>query len=283
MINIKNISLLALLLLLVGTIGAIFTFQFVSKAEEIAEEKLINDNHFTNINISTDNSKVEILPTNDSKARVELSGKAKKYTFEANVEGKTLIILLKEKYWKPINFDFLSMFLTLKVYVPEKLYDSIQVRSNNGQVQVEKLEAKDIHIETDNGRIVLSDVKGSNITTKADNGRMELKNIASSTVSVKASNGKILLDNVEGEISGKTNNGSITLITNQLDRPIELETDNGQIKIEAEKEPSNATLSIDVDNGKVDVFGHSDRNMIFGKGENLIKLSTNNGKITVSK
>lgn len=283
MINIKNISILALFLLLVGTIGAILTFQFMSKAEEISEGKLIDDNHFANINISTDNSRVEILPTNDSKARAELSGKAKKYTFEANVEGDTLVILLKDKHWKLINFDFWSNTLLLKVFVPEKQYDSIKVRSNNGRVQAEKLEAKDIHIETDNGRILLADINGSNIITKADNGRTELKNVAASTVSVKAANGKILLDNVEGTISGKANNGSITLITKQLDRSIDLSTDNGQIKIETENEPSNAAFSINVHNGKVDVFGHSDRNMTFGKGENIIKLSTHNGRITVTK
>lgn len=106
MINIKNISIIALIILLIGIVGSIFTFKFMSKAEQISEEKVIDDDRFTNINIITGNAKVEIVPTKDSTTTVELSGKAKKYTFEANVEGNTLDIILKEKQWKLVHFDF---------------------------------------------------------------------------------------------------------------------------------------------------------------------------------
>ncbi|MFK4996644.1 DUF4097 family beta strand repeat-containing protein [Bacillus sp. N9] len=169
----------------------------------------------------------------------------------------------------------------MTVYVPEQLYDTIYTKNNNGRIEAEKLNAKEIQMETDNGRIHLTDVKASNVTTKTDNGRTELKNIVADTISVKAANGRVILDNVEGDLVGKTNNGSITMITKQLNHPIELVTDNGKIKIETEKEPENATLNADVANGKVRIYGHSDKHIVFGNGKNLIQLRTHNGSITV--
>ncbi|MEK3889101.1 DUF4097 family beta strand repeat-containing protein [Bacillus sp. FSL K6-3431] len=283
MINIKNISIIALIILLIGIVGSIFTFKFMSKAEQISEEKVIDDDRFTNINIITGNAKVEIVPTKDSTTTVELSGKAKKYTFEANVEGNTLDIILKEKQWKLVHFDFFSTSLSLKVFVPEKQYDAIQIENNNGRVQAENLEAKEMDVETDNGRIELKNIESSTVKAEANNGRIELKSIKALSVAVKADNGKIILEDVDGKLSGRTNNGSISLVTNNLKRQIDFATDNGSIKIETDKEPENATIDAKVDNGKVNIFGNSDKSAIFGNGEHTIKLKTNNGSITVTK
>jgi len=264
---IKKISIIAFILLLIGVVGGALTFDSMNKSNQISEEKIINNDRFTDINIATDNAKIEMIATEDPTTKVELSGtviKNKKYTFAADVDGNKLSIKLKENRLNFFNFGFFSTSLSLKVYVPKKSYDSMQIKSNNGRVHVESLQAKDINVETDNGRIELKNIKGKRVTTKADNG-------------------KILLDDVEGKISGKANNGSISLVTNHLDRPIEFETDNGYINIQTEQEPKNATLDVQIDNGKANIFGSSDRNIKFGNGEHLIKLKTNNGRITVAK
>lgn len=283
MINLKNISIIALLLLIIGIVGSIITFKTLSRPEPVSEKRVIENAQFTNISITTDNAKVEVLPTKDAKATVELSGKAKNYMFEASEEGNTLAVVLKEKQWKLVSFDFFLNALTLKVYVPEKQYEAMQIDNNNGRIQVENLVAKKLNVDTDNGRIELKNMESSEVKAKADNGRIELKNIKALSVAVKADNGKILLEEVDGKLSGKTNNGRISLVTNNLERQIDFETDNGSIKIQTEKEPKNVTFNIKVDNGKVDIFGSSDRSSIFGNGEHLIKLKSDNGGITVTK
>ncbi|MCM3112714.1 DUF4097 family beta strand repeat-containing protein [Lederbergia lenta] len=283
MINVKNISIIALLLLLIGIVGSIITFKSLGKPEPVSEKRGIDDDQFTNINIVAGNAKVEILPTKDTKATAELSGKAKNYVFEANVEGNTLAVVLKEKHWKLVSFDFFSTALTLKVYVPEKQYDTIQIESNNGRFHAENLVAKEMNVKTDNGRIELENIESSTVKAEANNGRIELKSIKALSVAVEADNGKILLEDVDGKLSGKTNNGRISLVTNNLERQIDFATDNGSIKIQTEKEPKNVTFDIKVDNGKVDILGSSDRSSIFGNGEHLIKLKSNNGGIKVTK
>src|SRR5690625_5178363 len=110
-----------------------------------------------------------------------------------------------------------------------------------------------------------------------------MKNINSSTVDVNTSNGKIRLDHVDGDVFGKTNNGAIEFIRENLDRSIELETDNGKIDIHTKQEPTHVAFDVRVDNGKVSISRSSNWDTIIGSGENLIKLKTNNGSINVTK
>lgn len=283
--NIKIIATAALFLLLVGIVGSIATFKSIGQSEQISDERVI-DKDFANISISTNNSKVEIYPSNDSTATVELSGKAAKnlkYTFSADVNGDTLNVELKEKLRKLFNFDFFTTSMTLRVYVPEKQYESIQSKSDNGYIKAEKLNADEFTIGTDNGRIELDKIKSSTVTAKASNGQIDMENITATSVEVKSNNGRVNLDNVEGKIVGKVNNGRVSLTTNNLDRPIEIESDNGEIIITTDKEPTNATIDATVHNGKTDIFGQSNRNVVFGKGENMIRLVSHNGRITVNK
>ncbi|GAB3062066.1 DUF4097 family beta strand repeat-containing protein [Virgibacillus ainsalahensis] len=266
MFNIKSIAVIALILLLVGITGAVFTFK--SAEPEVLEEEIeVSDEEFTHVDIIVDNSEVKVLPTNEQTATVEFLGNQaneSKYNLRAKVEGDTLFISMKEKRFKWLNVDFTLPNSSLTVYLPEKLYESVRIETDNGRVQAGELQTKDVNVNSNNGQIELENVNGSTITTKTDNGR-------------------IMLEDVEGKLSARTGNGEISLRTDHLDRPIEFETDNGRIEIQTENEPTNAIFEIQVDNGKATIFGNSHWNTGVGNGDNLIKLTTNNGNINVAK
>ncbi|WP_342510156.1 DUF4097 family beta strand repeat-containing protein [Sporosarcina sp. FSL K6-2383] len=263
----KNKLFIALVLVLVVAGGISFLFKQVNAFEKSDSKKVIDDLSFSNITISTDNAAVEIVPTTDSVATVEYTGKTKKnkkFIFEADVKGDTLSIQFKEKRKGFTQFGFSSLDLTLTVQLPKKQYERLQVETDNGRIIADQLQAQDIKLDTDNGRI-------------------ELKQVTAKTVDVKTDNGKILLEDIEGKIKAKTDNGQVTLITNSLDQSIDLETDNGRIEIQTETEPTNAIIDAKTDNGQVELFGQENKHVTFGKGENLIKLRTDNGRITVTK
>lgn len=261
----KVFIIVALVLLAAGGITLMFNTRDIF--ENNAKKKVIDDQSFTNIEILTTNAAVEIIPTEDSETTVAYSGKTKKnseFIFEADVKGNTLSVQFKEKRRSFINFGFSSLDLKLIVKVPEKQYDRIQAESDNGRIKVENVQTKELVLETDNGAI-------------------ELKTINATAVNVKTDNGAIILDHVDGTIVGRTDNGRISLVTNNLDRPIELTTDNGKIDIQTEKEPTNATIDVKTDNGRINVFGYDNKHTKFGSGEHLIKLRTDNGRITITK
>lgn len=281
--NIKLISLIALALLIVGVIGSVFTFNSVHQSDWLTKEEIIPSEGIENLDILTNNTKIEVLPTNDSDITAELSTKSKKHELLVKVEDSTLFIEVKDKQRSFISLDFFSFGTTLVVYVPEKAYDSLQVESDNGRITIDEIEANDVNIKADNGRIELENIESTTVTGEASNGLISMKNINSSTINVNTSNGKIMLDHVEGEIFGRTSNGTIELVTKDLDRFIELETNNGKINVQTELEPTNVTFDVRVDNGKARVFGESNWDTVVGNGENLVKLKTNNGGITVTK
>ncbi|MGE1163802.1 DUF4097 family beta strand repeat-containing protein [Peribacillus simplex] len=264
MINVKKLSIIALVLLLVGVIGSLFTFFQVTDKKTTTEEKTVSE-IVTDVQVDADNAAVEIIPTKDKDTRIELVSKGvdvSKLDFSADVEGKKLSVTLKDKH--SFSFGFQIQSLHLKVYVPEKSYKSFVVKSDNGKVQMNELEIKNLNVESQNGRVELNDI----ITEK---------------VKVKSANGRVDLNNVEGNLVGSSNNGKITLVTKDLDRMIDLESDNGKIMIKTENEPTNTTFNVHVGYGKVDILGKYEGNTVIGKGENLVKLETNNGKIEVTK
>lgn len=283
MINMKNISVVALILLIVGIIGSALTFKSAYQAEDIIKTETILGEEIENLDIKTNNTRVDVLPTNDQDINIELSTKNSHDQLLTEVNGSTLLIQVKNKKRQLIQLDFFSFGSTLTVYVPEKVYHSFQIDTHNGRVTVDQLQASDVTVKADNGKIELENMISDTVTGQADNGEISMKNINSSTTQVKTSNGRINLDHVEGKVFGRTNNGSITLVTEHLDRSIEFEADNGIINIQTEKEPTNAILDVRVDNGKVRVFGNSNWDTIIGNGEHLIKLVMNNGNITISK
>ncbi|TQR18494.1 DUF4097 family beta strand repeat-containing protein [Psychrobacillus soli] len=260
----KKIAIICVFVLLAGAaINIILNVQdtFVNKSDEIAVE----NTNYCNIGLLAGNAAVELLPTKENKTTVSFTGKMKKklnYHFSADVKGDTLYVELKEKRWQIIQFGFSSLNNKITVQVPEKEYEEIKAEIDNGRIIVKNMQATVVNLESDNGRIDLTDVAAENVHVQTDNG-------------------KIQLHNVEGSINAETDNGQISLITNNLDRAITLETNNGLISIQAEQEPTNATIHAKTDNGRISIFGKSAEQTTFGKGKNLINLSTDNGMITV--
>lgn len=280
---IKKITIFAALLIVVGVIGSIFTLKPTLKSKAISEEKII-DEKFTRLNVITDNSIIEVLPTKESKAKIELNGKTQgnaNYDISTEVNDSTLTVIVKNKKRSLINF-YTSM-LTLKVSIPEQLYESMYVEGGNGRISVKNLEANDIHMKTDNGKIDLNNMNGTTIKTEADNGTISIQDAKASSITATTDNGKIILNNAIANIEGKANNGAITIENPQIDYPINLETDNGKILIRTDEEPKNASIHVDVDNGHVEIFNTSNRNVTFGNGKNIISLKTDNGSVIIER
>ncbi|MCU9613429.1 DUF4097 domain-containing protein [Caldibacillus lycopersici] len=286
MINKKKLSIIAAIIILIGIIGSLLTFRSIT-AVDINEKKVVTNQQVAKIEINTNNTRVNIQPTTENNITLTLDGKAPsnhKQTFTAEVEASTLLITIKDKHINWFSFNIFDVFkpLTLNVYLPEKQYESLQVASNNGYVSAKQLNALDFHLETDNGRIDLTEIQAQQITAVSDNGRIDMKDSVANTIHVATKNGKLTLDDVAGELEGITNNGSITLFTKELNRNLDLKTDNGRISIKTEKEPTNAEFQIDVDNGKVNILDKYQGNTVIGNGEYLIKLSSDNGSISVT-
>ncbi|HLS59739.1 MAG TPA: DUF4097 family beta strand repeat-containing protein [Virgibacillus sp.] len=261
----RSISMIALLLIIVGVVGSVLTFEKpVSKSDWVTAEKTIDGENIENIQIAADHTNIEVISVPDSSVKVEMSGIDPENDLTASVDGSTLSIQVEHRKNSLFQFDLLASISSLKVYVPEKSYELLQIESDNGRIFGEKLQANTLDVNTDNGLI-------------------ELRHMNTSTTVAKTDNGKVALEYIEGDILAETDNGAISLITSHLDREIELNTDIGMIEIKTDQKPTNAVIDANVEVGKISIFGESNASTVFGNGDHSISLSTDVGKINVTK
>lgn len=263
--NVKKVIMAALLLIVVGGIGAIITFS-LSDEMTFAAESEVDLANIEKIDIQIDNGSVTIHPTDAAQARINLEGivtEGDEPNFSVETVGDTLMIQVKEKR-RFIRLTFFTGSPSLDIYLPEKSYESLTAEMSNGAFRAEDLAVTEIQVKTDNGSVTLD-------------------RIATETANVRTSNGKMDLNHVEGDVTGKSNNGAISFAAADLERNLDLETDNGSITIQTENEPTNAVIDARTDNGRITVFGNSDWDTMIGNGENEIRLRTNNGGITIEK
>lgn len=264
---IKKLSVLALFLLLIGGTGAVLTFSRSNTAVQISESKTFSAAPINTVELNTDNAEVNVMVTPEETARVEVNGAGNPdndISFDADTEGGALKIQLHEQQRKFFTIGFVSSDLTLSVYLPDKTYQSIYITNRNGHVQLQKMDTNQMDVHVNNGQI-------------------QAKDIVAKEVKVQADNGKISLEHVDGILNGKVANGSIQVLTKDLNRPMQLASNNGSITVQTEQEPTNTTFDVHKDNGEINILNKYSGNARFGDGKNLIKLKTNNGKITVTK
>lgn len=263
MLRSKTLNTVILIVIFAAVLGIYYQFSF--SGDQHNDQTSFNHS-YRHIDIRTDNASVELVSTKQDRTTVSYTGKVPRTTklnFVAHVKGDTLVVELTKKR------RFLSLFspfsqLHLTVNVPEDIYGSIRIKDKNGKIIMSDIEAQDIDLDTNNGKV-------------------EVARTDATSLNVKSNNGRIILEQVEGDITARTNNGSIALSTKDLDHRIDLRSNNGKIIINTLNEPNNATIQARTNNGKISVFGHHNQSTTFGGGEHMITLRTNNGSITVSR
>lgn len=265
MIKIKKLSVIALLLVVVGVIGGLLTYASAPQQTEKTIEKMVRE-EFNSIEVNSNNAYVDIIPTNDSVAKIEFvtnGASERKSGFTSEITGETLSIAVKDE--RSFKFSFLSdISQHLTIYLPKKQYEFMRIENGNGQVQV-------------------AQVKINKVEVSLTNGEVELNRLSTDHIKVDSGNGEIQLKDVTGEVEGSTVNGEIYLSTKALNQPIQLESTNGEIQIHTEKEPTNVRFDVSVVNGDINILNKYTGSTTIGKGENLIKLATVNGEISVTK
>ncbi|MCZ8532538.1 DUF4097 family beta strand repeat-containing protein [Psychrobacillus psychrodurans] len=262
-VSIKKIGIIAIIVVVLGAainVGMNIAGGFIKNTEkiELAEE-------FSRIDIAGDNTAIEVVRTSASNGKVEfISKKNSSNKLNAYVEGDTLHVKMKKKLFNVFDFGFNFSGNKIIVSVPDEKYDELTTQTSNGQIFVQELQFENIEIESNNGKIVLEDLE-------------------SKMVNVKTNNGKIDLHHVNGDIQAESDNGQISMVTDNLDRSITLETNNGLVDIRTTSEPKNATIQAEIDNGRIDIFGSSNEKTVFGNGENMISINTDNGIISLKK
>ena len=115
---------------------------------------------FTRIDISGDNTTIEVVPTSSSNGKVEFkSKKSSRNKIKAYVDNDTLYVEMKKKRFQFFQIGFNSSNNKIVVMVPNNKYGELTTHTDNGQIIVNDLQVENVDIESNNGRIVLKNLE----------------------------------------------------------------------------------------------------------------------------
>jgi lia operon protein LiaG len=246
----KKLAALALIMLGVGVLCAFFVFNkndlMKFKGDPYLQEKTVDASAIKSIHAETDTFNVTFVPGTTDDIRLRLEGNASKQHIDkiilkADTKGDTLYIEGNTKN----NFSFGISIINLKLTVelPEKLWNTVEIKTDTGNISVDQLKAGQFNVKLDTGNLKVSNYSFKDIVFETDTGN-------------------VTFTNGVGSIKGETDTGNIRIENEELRNDIALQSDTGNVTINVDKHPQSAAIHIqkDVGSSKVEWDGFSDNN-----------------------
>ena len=201
---------------------------------EFDHEWLFEDTTATILDFKNANGNIQFKPSlNDNikvSANIKLYGKMDEASPMDALEARSTIYIDEDKF--TFHIPNKNIVANMIVYLPEREYDYVRSNSFNGDVTFNELKTRDIYIKTTNGHILLDKLEATMLEVKGTNGNITLKEAKLRDLLVNTVNGEI---RVVGEVQSSdvnTTNGDIrmTLSGEELIR-IAGGSVNGDVKI----------------------------------------------------
>lgn len=251
----------ALIFVLIGVLGVIITLNnsgveaFTFSSVDVNEKQEVSSKGVSNIIIDSAVD-VNVIPTKKNLIEVEFSGKVGKkskalYKLNIDEDGDSVEITMEKKNkFQFMMFNFTRVSLTVEV--PEKMYDSLQIKASSGDIAVEEIDVKEMTIETQSGDIEImnSMIKGS-LNLEASSGDVRVKDTTGNVIDIQTSSGDITaINNKAKEIELLTSSGDIDS-NNQVSEKMNMNTSSGDIIVDAKE--ISGDISMEASSGDIDV------------------------------
>ena len=250
-------------LILFIVFGTMTLIEGQKSAKNMSEETLINETYqseIKNIKVNGKDAAVKIKKGNQFK--VKSVGSKDDFQVSSKVRGDTLDINVKNQF-DIINFDlFKNMHTQIEVTVPEEL--------------------NSLNVKTDTGKLSVKDIKSQTSTFKVDTSMIDITNSQLGNLKVDSDTGKISTHNIDFK-SGKleADTGTIKMNGVPADKPLNIKTDTGAIKLIYNEAPKNTFLDIEQDVGNAKINQPELKNKKVGSGDNLVKITSDVGSIQI--
>ncbi|WP_409253084.1 DUF4097 family beta strand repeat-containing protein [Bacillus sp. SCS-153A] len=221
-------------------------------------------------------------------------------------QGESLSIRVKVEQGSGFNIGFNVTDLSLAVEIPEKIYKKLTVETSSGSISAKDLEAKEISFKASSGEVEASGIKAqSKFKSKATSGGIQLNGIEAKEIHTKTSSGSVLLQNLEaedihakassgriivkkwvGNITAESSSGGIDLHAPELTGNIDAEASSGDVMLYFDHSPESFKINFSGNSGEahmdvkgVDYQEKADHRISGEKGEGKysIRIKTSSG------
>lgn len=229
----------ALACIVVGLLLAVFAFARTGfRYSELNSAELYTkvydmEESFSSIDISAAECDVYFYPIKDGACRVECREDAK-ITHTVSVENETLVVARKDhrKWYEHIGFFWGDM--SIKVYLPERMYRELKVLSVSGDISIPReFTFEEAELITTSGDILLEGLVQKSLTAKTVSGDLTVYNVSGDTASVQSTSGDIKFSDFNVEtLHIDSTSGEVTLHDGIASQKISIETVSGDIHLD---------------------------------------------------
>ncbi|MEI3611420.1 DUF4097 family beta strand repeat-containing protein [Pseudogracilibacillus sp. SO30301A] len=228
---------------------------FGNKSEKIDMKKSLDAEGINEITIDGELVEIHIHTHNQNKIKAEVTGSVSKNLvadFQADTSGESATIKFSQDQKFPISYDSSELIPELNVYIPDKTYEALTLKTSFGDIMSEKeLLAKRINVSADEGDVVLNGYHGELIKGTINFGNITLQQLDAS-VNLKSDEGNVNISPT-AELKGQ----------NQINAKF------GDVKIKLPREPEGLSLDLKTNFGEI----HSDFSVVKSENgdENVLK------------
>lgn len=204
-------------------------FPKVKSINKTVEKDIEED--FSSVNIDIKAGKVSVLPGENAHVKIE-------YKVYGSIENDDVDAYIKDKAKLEVVDGQLEittsvrMSADIELYLPEKMYESVQLAVTHGDMKVEKVSANELNVNLVNGNIDLTHTTSDRLGISNKNGDVKVldgktqnlsSNVINGTTRVTASFENADLNSVNGDV----------LVTETLGvaRQLNAKTVNGDVKL----------------------------------------------------
>jgi lia operon protein LiaG len=254
----KKVVYLMLVLFIVGVVGTLVTVSasggFSLETYNVHDNVVVQNSDISSIEINISSADLMLHPSGENEIIVEMNGKIskklkKKLKLDVQESGNKLTIgLLGEEQIK-LNIGVLIVDTRVEVFLPQKIYDSLNIKTSSGDMEIQDFKAKETILKTSSGSLMIRDFHGKEHHFQSSSGEIILENVTGD-ITAESSSGdiSIQLENETGDIDAKTSSGDVTI--EYRDQPASLNLDfkgssgDGEILIDGVKFEENSEHKI---------------------------------------
>ncbi|TLS38523.1 DUF4097 family beta strand repeat-containing protein [Pseudalkalibacillus caeni] len=186
------------------------------------------------LDISLRNGEIVLKPWDQNEVKVECEANVYRVSSEEEAKEKFLNEASFRVYDDRFSFkiDRADIKATTTVYLPESDYDDVRLKTFNGDITGETIQANLFKTKAANGRITFKKLEARDIEIEAANGAILIEDGEGEICELETGNGAITIKGKFNEIDAQSLNGAIrATVTEPLSGKGEFKTLNGSINV----------------------------------------------------
>lgn len=258
-------QLLAVLMIVIGIVGIFMTGGDLMQTDTEGRETFSGE-EIDQLIVDSNIANIELHPSDSKDMEVVWEGNLRNHSHRVHLQQDESTLMVDVDTKEPFFLKFFSFFdflnkLTVKIYLPDKIFSNISVENEVGNTLISSVHADKFYVKSDVSNIEMTDVQTEELIVESDVGNIQL-------------------DDVTGVITAKSDVGNMTLKLMEITNDIQLTSDVGKISVQLSRIPDNVSFQGYSDVGSIRIFGESG-NYINRNAEYMVDMKTDVGKIDV--